>query len=484
MPSQRSPKAGAEGPGAAGAALAVLLAVGAAYANALVAGFQFDDWDVIVRDPRVQGIAAWWQAMPGMRPLLKLGYALNHAASAGPAGFHAVNVVLHAGNGLLVLWLARALFGRCGYPPVAVRWLALGTALVFVLHPVQTEAVTYASGRSVSQATLFALAAIATWVAGRDRGSAFLVHAVSPACLVLAVASRETAVVLPLALWLWAAADPTRPFRPGEVLRATAVHGAVLVAAGAVLLTLPAYRDLLAASLATRGPLANLLAQADGIAWLAGQIIRLDRLNADPALPVGAGIDAGRVATLAALAGAAALALAGLRRRPLPAFAVLWFLLWLAPTNSLLARLDLANDRQLYAALLGPALLVAAAAYRLAGGRGAVAALGLAPLVVALGVATHLRNEVYRDEVTFWQDVAAKAPHNARAFNNLGVALASRCDLAGAGGAWARALALEPGYVRAAVNLRLLRAGLLPAGVGPCGPAPVAGAPLPGEARR
>ena len=73
-------------------ALLVVLVVCLAYANALQASFQFDDWDVIVRDPRVQDLAAWWSSMPGMRPLLKLSYALNHASGAGVAGFHAVNV--------------------------------------------------------------------------------------------------------------------------------------------------------------------------------------------------------------------------------------------------------------------------------------------------------------------------------------------------------------------------------------------------------
>ena len=62
----------------------------------------------------------------------------------------------------------------------------------------------------------------------------------------------------------------------------------------------------------------------------------------------------------------------------------------------------------------------------------------------------------------------SRSPHNARAFNNLGIALADQCDLRRAEEAWLRALQLEPGYVRAAVNLRLLGEGLLPEGIGPC----------------
>jgi hypothetical protein len=82
-------------------------------------------------------------------------------------------------------------------------------------------------------------------------------------------------------------------------------------------------------------------------------------------------------------------------------------------------------------------------------------ALGL----LALGAVTASRSLTYRDEVIYWQDVVAKAPHGARAHGNLGFALAARCRTDEAEASLVRALELDPGYVRAAVNLRLLREG-------------------------
>ncbi|MEO8224418.1 MAG: hypothetical protein ABI661_06400 [Gammaproteobacteria bacterium] len=449
-------------------ALLVLLAVAIGYANALQASFQFDDWDVIVRDPRVQGFGAWWQSMPGIRPLLKLSYALNHASGLGVPGFHAVNVLVHAGNGLLVLYLSRRLAGQVGYAAPAAAWLALATALIFVLHPVQTEAVTYASGRSTALSTLFALASLATWVAGRTRADPRLLYGASPLLMILGLCTKEAVVVLPAVLLLWEAADISRPFGIREALRRSAAHWLLLLAAVAAGLSLPAYRAFLAASLATRSVGENVTAQLHGIPYLLGQLVNLDRLNADPALPVATTLDAGALLVLAMLLVMGGVAVSNLRRQPLPSFAVLWCLLWLAPTNSLLARLDLVNDRQLYAALLGPALLLAAAIQRLGVRNAGFATVALAPVLMLAGLATHLRNDVYRDEVGFWRDVVAQSPHNARAFNNLGMALAAECDLARAEAAWRRALALDPGYVRTAVNLRLLQEGVLPAGIGPC----------------
>ena len=60
-------------------------AIALVYLPSLGASFQFDDWNVIVRDPRVQSLAAWLASMPGTRPLLKLSFALNHELGDGAA---------------------------------------------------------------------------------------------------------------------------------------------------------------------------------------------------------------------------------------------------------------------------------------------------------------------------------------------------------------------------------------------------------------
>lgn len=447
--------------------LLVVLAVGIAWSNALQASFQFDDWDVIVRDPRVQSLAAWWSSMPGMRPVLKLSYALNHASGFGVVGFHAVNILIHAGNGLLILYLMRHLEMQTSQRSGG---LAFAAALIFVLHPVQTEAVTYASGRSMSLSTFFALTSIAVWVAGRSarQHAVIYMYVASPLLMLLGIATKESAVMVPAILLLWAAADTSRPFSWRQVWRESALHWLLLLAAVPAALLLPAYQRFLATSLATRSVAENLVAQLHGIAYLLGQLLDIDHLNADPALPVLATLDLDGSLVLAGIVVAAGMALGNIRRFPLPAFAVLWFLLWMAPGNSLLARLDLVNDRQLYAALAGPALLLAAAIHRLGRQQRYLAVTGLSAVLLLEGFATHLRNDVYRDEAGFWRNVVAQSPHNARAWNNLGIALATECDLRRAEAAWRKALATDPGYVRAAVNLRLLDQGLLPEGLAPC----------------
>jgi tetratricopeptide (TPR) repeat protein len=437
------------------------LAAGAvlvAFAGALGGPFQFDDWNVIVDDPRVGSLGAWWRSMPGIRPVLKLSYAVNHASGLGVAGFHALNVAIHAANAALALLLVRRLEERLagqGPPGAAVPGVA---ALLFALHPVQTEAVTYVSGRSASLAGAFALGAVLLHVAGRDGAPRWLSWAGAPALFALALGTREQAVALPFVLLAVDAADARRPFSWRAALRATAGHWLVLAAAGAAFLASPVYRGLVAESLALRGPWANLLTHLRALAWLGGQVLWPGGLEADPVLPVVARLDAptalAGAGVLATLAGGIAL----LRRRPAVALALLWTLLWLPLAGWWLPRPEPANDRQLYLALLGPAWLLARA---LAGGEGgrrwrrAVAGA----LVAALAFGTVARNRIYADEVTFWAAATEATPRNARAWNNLGFALAGRCRTAEAEAALRRAVELDPDGFRAAMNLELLRNG-------------------------
>jgi hypothetical protein len=440
-------------------AVALLLAalVIAVWLPSLHASFQFDDWSVIVGDPRVQSFVAWWAAMPALRPLLKLVYALGNEAGGAPALFRGLNIALHAANTALVFVLTRRLARRLrSADAVAATRVGAITALVFGLHPVQTEAVTYVSGGSMvlsATAVLLCLAAFLRELDDERRGRWLVPCALA---LLAALAVRETAAVAPLALTLWWAAEQGGRHRaPGTALILLAALTVAALVAGFVWTDYP---YLLRTSLAARAPLENLLVQTRGVFHLAAQLVRWDRLNVDPALVAGEALTPRNVLRAIVLLGVVGLAVAQWRQRRWLAFGVLWFLLWLAPTQTLLARLDLVNDRQLYLALLGPAFILA----HLLQGLRAQSVLAAAVLAMLLATGTAMRNLVYADEVSFWEDVLAKAPHNARAANNLGIALAFACRPLAAATAFESAVRLRPDDTRARLNLELLQRGELP----------------------
>jgi protein O-mannosyl-transferase len=441
---------------------AVLMAlIVAVWAPSLTASFQFDDWSVIVADPRVQSFDSWWRAMPAIRPLWKAMVALGHELGGAPALYRAFNIVLHAISTALVFWLTRRLARRMRTAD-ANGALQVGAccAVVFGLHPVQTEAVTYITGGSVAFMGCCVLASLAAVLRAGDSEHPLPWSIAAILAFLAAIAVRETAVVLPLAvlLWWWAENRGRRP-APRVTL---AVMGALLALAAALASLYTAYPWLVQTSFDTRSPLANLLAQGDAISWLLGQLVRWDRLNADPALIVVDALEPLAIVRLVLLVAVLGAALAQWRSRPWLAFGVLWFFLWLAPTNSLLARLDLANERQLYLALIGPAWLLAHALQWL---RPQQRWAPLAALALVLATATALRNRVYYDEVTFWQDVVAKSPHNARAANNLGMAYATACRPLAARRAFETAAALAPADSKPQVNRELLDRRELVAGI-------------------
>lgn len=431
------------------AALLLVLATALVWLGLFRAVPQFDDYLVILDEPRVASLAAWWESMPGMRPLLKLSYAINQSLGS-LAAFHAFNLLLHIGCVLAAWRLLRRLLPGQDEPA------ALLGALVFALHPINTEAVTMLSGRSVSMSTLAILGSLLALLQGRT--------AVSLLLFAVAVCVRETALVLPaLAMLVLAWQGGWREGQGGSAVlrgafRETRWHWALALLLCLLVLALPRYRELLAVSLATRDPLENLLSQASAIPWLLARLLQPFAIDPDPRLPVFAGWTPGLVliagAWLAVLAGT----LRYLPRGRFSAFAVAWLLLALLPTNSLVARLDLVNGRQLYLAALPLFGLLALAISALARRRRPLAPGLAAALLALLATGTVLRNADYRSERDFWSAAIAVNPANARAWNNYGLALESEspADPERAAAAYREALRLAPQDYKPAHNLRRL----------------------------
>ena len=435
-------------------AWALALATLVVYLPSFGGVFQFDDYNVIVNSPTVHS----WQTLiervgGGVRPVLKASYTLNWTSGLGVFGFHLLNVAVHVLNAVLLYWIGRRLCGRWFGEQEAARCgcAVLAAALLFALHPAQTEAVTYVSGRSSSLMASFYLGALLVYLRGGH-------WAASTLLFVLALATRETAVTLPAALLLCELCSRERPDWKA-VLRRQAAHWTLLLAGALFLLLNARYLDLVSYGFTRRSMADNLLTQVGGVSYLLSRLVGLHGYNIDPALPALSEWSAALAVQAALLAVLFALGAANLRARPWIAFGVLWFFLQLAPTNSIVPRLDVANDRQLYLAcwglFLGLSVQITQLSTRLQPSRrlARTAAGALLALFAAFSVARQLD---YASEIALWESSVREAPWNARAHTNLGYAY----YLAGRAGDARRefqtALFLNPGYGKARLNLLLL----------------------------
>lgn len=460
-----SPERGGEGwvRGRGSVPRLLVVLVGAAvlaYTNAFYGDFQFDDYNVIVGNPSVHSLSDWIADLRGLRPLLKFSYTLNWTSGLALFGFHLVNIALHAANGVMVYLLLRRFRGNSGREPQPYETPAFFAALLFALHPVQTEAVTYISGRSMSLMAFFYLASMLAYARGRESGAKAWLYVVSPVLFVLALLTKETAVTLPVALLLWEAAGRSRRESVRSILRAQAAHWGVLFSSLVSLALHPGYARFLSSNFGIRSMAENLLAQIEGLSYLLFQIVWPVRLNIDPMFPDASGWTWGLAGEALVLGSLLAVGIVSLRRRPWLGFGILWFFLHLLPTNSIVPRLDVANERHLYIAGMGLFFAVAVQllewSRRLAADRPARAGTGAAAVLIVLGVLTVSRNHDYRNEIALWESSVRADPHNARAFNNLGHAYALAGESEKAGSAYREALRLHPGYDLARRNLAIL----------------------------
>lgn len=426
------------------------LAVAVSYANVLTGGFQFDDYNVIVNEAQVHSWANWYASLGnGIRPLLKLSYTANWTMGLGVLGFHITNLLIHLANAYLVYRLSQ-LFVQQQSRSAALHHAPLLTALLFAVHPIHTEAVSYISGRSASLMTLFYLAALLSYVIGRMQHKPLFAYVATPILFVLALAVKETAVTLPLALLLWEASCGGRwrfEFKPQWT------SWLLLFIAAVFFLFDDNYLSQIERSAQLNGLQGNLATQLTGFIYLLQQFVLPLWQNIDPDLPLLHEL-AEAIFPLTITIVLLGLMIACWRGRPWISFALGWMMLHLIPLYILLPRIDIANERQLYLAAW-PLLLALAIELTLFldGKRWRFVAAGLLFACVALTVS---RNQIYQNEVTLWEDTVAKSPNKARAHNNLGYAylLAQRKEEARR--ELTVALQLDPQLYQARYNLRRL----------------------------
>jgi hypothetical protein len=186
--------------------IAVLILI--AYSNTFTSSFHFDDNPSIVENPSIKRVTSdnISAILTGIRPVVYLSLMLNYQLGGlNVVGYHIFNIAVHIGCSifvfLLLLWTLNMPRLKTKYGGKA-RWMALFGALLFAVHPIQTEAVTYIITRTELLATFFYLATFLLFIKGASTNrSAYYIGAFFTAAL--SMASKEWAVTLPALLMLY-----------------------------------------------------------------------------------------------------------------------------------------------------------------------------------------------------------------------------------------------------------------------------------------
>jgi tetratricopeptide (TPR) repeat protein len=481
-------------------AVAGILALAAlgAYWNSFNVPFLLDDKVSIDGNPSIEHldriVEVLSPAPPAQtvaRPLLNLSLALNYAGGGlSVRGYHVVNLLIHVCAGLTLLGIVRRTLLS---PPVRHRYgeaalpLAAFAALLWTLHPLQTEAVTYISQRAESLMGLFYLLTLYGFIRSVDVGRgrrtppprtagfgrfdgltagdpALQQSAIGRsnrwlglsaiACL-CGMATKQVMVTAPVLVLLYDRALVSGSFRSAWANRRW--YYASLAATWLLLGFLMHQASLAAISVGFQS----------GVSWptyaatelrVVTDYLRLAFWPHPLVFDYGSEILVTDPLTVAPHALIVVAMLVGValawRRWPMVGFLGCWFFLILAPTSTIvpIAEQPMAESR-MYLPLAAVVVLVTLLGYTLVRRRVFVV-LGL--VVVGLGALTVLRNQDYRSALSIWEDTIARHPRTSRGHCNLGIALA---QMPGRGpdamAQFEEALRLKPAYAEAHGNLGL-----------------------------
>lgn len=486
-----------------------------AYSNSFVAPFTLDDIYSISLNPVIQDLRNYLPGGSGYHhnPRRLIGYftfAVNYRWGQDAVfGYHLVNLIIHLATALLLYALVRLTFrtpflAGSRLAPQATT-VALLAALFFVVHPVQTQAVTYIVQRLTSLCTFFYLLSLLLYVWGRLRmegmkgvtASAgkgkkqppapsprpplfWLPFAGAFLAALLAMFTKEIAFTLPFSVALYEACFFRGAWKSRLaclaplLLTLPIIPVAVLMAGGEPALHDPAESGLLRAQSA--------LPRHDYLLTQIRGIVTYLRLLA---LPVNQNLDydypvyttfftppvffsflllAGLVTVAIWLFRKSALDQAAASPQPpapelrLIAFGIFWFFITLSVESGVIPITDLVAEHRLYLPSIGIALgastlclLAQEKTLHWLGGR--LPLLLAAGFVIVLAATTWQRNQVWQDNLTLWGDVVQKSPGKARAWYNFGCYLSDANRQEESVRALSRAVELNPKYAQAWHNL-------------------------------
>jgi tetratricopeptide (TPR) repeat protein len=445
------------------AGLAISVFTVFAYRNSFSGELILDDEMSVAENPSIRHLSDIRSVLSppptstvGGRPVANLSFAINYAVGGTQVrGYHAVNFAVHLAASLVLFGIVCRTLRRSLRPALlsdhvhAPLLIALTVAVVWAVHPLLTDTVTYVSQRTEELMGLFYLFTLYAFIRGVDTASRGWL-AISVVACGAGMGCKEVMVTAPLIVILY-----DRTFVGGTFREAWKQRWRYYCRLAATWVLLAA---LMSSGLGKRGAGFGL-----GVTWWqyalteSQAVLLYLRLavwphplvfDYGPAFVSSITEAVPYLLLLVVLVGTVGVLLWW---RPVPGFLAAGFFIILAPTSSVVpvATQPIAESR-MYLPLAFLVALGTAGLYTVLKRR----ALLLAALIVVAFVSlTNRRNELFGDAAALWRDTLAKRPENSRAHSNYGAVLFARGNTDDAIAHERRALTLEPTIARARCNL-------------------------------
>lgn len=405
----------------------LIVACGAvAYLESFAGVFVFDDVPHIVDNPHVRQFPPPLSAT-GNRPLLFFTLAANFALSGLDVwSYHALNLIVHLLAGLALYGVVRRTLNQPLFQDRYVgsaAGLALAVALIWTVHPLQTQSVTYVIQRGEAMAGLFYLVALYCFIRGAGSAGGWPWHLACMGAFLLGLTSKEVIVSAPLVILLYDRCLITGSFVQSLRQRRGLYLGFALPALLAILLAPTRILGLFRGDLVSATRWEYALSQPGILLHYLRLAFWPHPLCLDYARPPAAGwMEIGLPGLLVGLL------LLGtiwaLYRRPPVGFLGAWFFLILAPTSSFVPLKDLLVEHRMYLPLVAPIALIAVGGFHLLQTPRLRLPRFAGPAIVLLATIglihlTGQRNIRYHSLFSIWSDVILQHPQNLRGYYNL-----------------------------------------------------------------
>ena len=403
---------------AGGAALLVLIV----YLSALRNPFAYDDWQTVVDNGSIRNLSdLHYVFVSSFRPVINLSYAVNYALSGSDSfGYHLTGLLIHMVNVVLLFYLTGDALddaeARTGRPtgPAWHLWARLGAAALWAVHPMMTEAVGYVSARSGLLCTSFLLASLLclrrSWTTERRSllVLSLLFYGIGLGC-------KETAAMLPFVFFaydrlVFPGSDQERRHR---LLRLHLPLFSLTFLAGGIRVFKHFHLEH---GGAIRPQWQQALTQLE-VFWhyLGLLLLPVSQSVVHAIHPVPTPFNPMAITCGLLILGLCVVAYLLRARFPLVPFCLVWYLAFVFPSAAVSLTEHMAEHR-IYE---GSASLFLLAGVGIASLRGWLAELrmppflpqvGFALLIVALGIGTFTRNQVWATPISLWSDATRVAP--------------------------------------------------------------------------